>query len=80
MQSVPTVEALKEEYADKLDIRVFNVDENSEAGQVFQSLNGYAVPTFFFIDKDGHISNTMLGFAGDEQLRGSVKQFVEAQQ
>lgn len=55
---------------------MFNVDENRDASVVFQQLQGYAVPSFFFINSEGHIVKNVLGFEGDEKFKATVADFV----
>ena len=49
-------------------MRVYLVDENQEAANVFTSLGGTGVPEFYFIGEDGSIQNHMIGYEGDAAL------------
>lgn len=78
IQSKSTVQAISKEYKDVLDVRVFNVDENAEAAEAFQLLKGFSVPHFFFIDNQGHVSGSTLGFSSERELRNAVDGFLAA--
>lgn len=58
-------------------MRVYLVDENQEAANVFTLLGGTGVPEFFFIGKDGTIMNHMISFEGDEALESYTQALLK---
>lgn len=67
------VTELTKKYKGKVEIRVYNVNEDREAGQVATDLGVTGVPEFFFFDKDGKLVNQMPGYGGAEMLEQYVQ-------
>lgn len=72
-QAAPVLGKIKESMSDKVDVKIYYVDENPEAAEIFQRLGGYAVPHFFFVNSKGHIVEDMLGFPGELKFSKTLK-------
>ena len=58
-------------------MRVYLVDENQEAANVFTLLGGTGVPEFYFIGEDGTIKNHMIGYEGDKALESYTQALLK---
>ncbi len=68
----PTVEALEEEYGDKMTFVKVNVDENPIAPSKF---GVQAIPTLIFF-KNGEIADQITGMVAKEKLEETIKGIV----
>lgn len=65
----PIVEALKAEYAGKVDVRVYDVATDQAAYDVFVKMGGTGVPEFYFINSQGQLVDRIIGGDSEQTLR-----------
>ena len=68
----PIVEALKAEYAGKVDIRIYDVATDQAAYDVFVKMGGTGVPEFHFINSQGQRVDTIIGGDSEQALRDKL--------
>jgi thioredoxin len=66
----PTIEALEQEYAGKIEIKSIDVDQEKDLAVKF---NVQAVPTLVFLDKDGKELARIVGAVPKDTLVGRFK-------
>lgn len=65
----PIVDALKAEYAGKVDVRVYDVGTDQAAYDVFVKMGGTGVPEFYFINTQGQLVDRIIGGESEQVLR-----------
>ncbi|WP_227764964.1 thioredoxin [Zhaonella formicivorans] len=68
----PVVEAVAQEYGDRLKVAKLNVDENPLTASQYGIMS---IPSLF-IFKDGEIANRMVGYMPKEKLKQSIDQTI----
>lgn len=58
-------------------MRIYYVDEDQKASEIFQKLGGYAVPQFYFVDSEGTVVKELLGFPGEVEFNKVVKELTD---
>jgi len=66
----PTIEALANEYAGKIEIKSINVDENKDLAQKFSV---QAIPTLVFLDAKGSELSRIVGLVPRDTIVGRFK-------
>ena len=68
-QLKPIFKKLAEEFKGRIDLVTVDVDENPELAQAYGVTN---IPCLVFINKDGQVQNTLVGFQNRDQLLGTI--------
>ena len=68
----PIFEKLAEEFRGRLSFVTVDVDQNPEISQAYGVIN---IPTLIFLDKDGQIQNTIVGFQNRDQLLAAINTY-----
>ena len=71
-QLKPIFEKLAEEFKGRIDLVTVDVDENPELSQAYGVTN---IPTMIFLNKDGQIQNTLVGFQNRDQLLAAINTY-----
>jgi thioredoxin-like negative regulator of GroEL len=67
----PSVRRLEEEYGDRIDFDVLNVDQASTNALAAQ-YNVTGIPMIVLLDAQGQTVKTLIGFQTDDQLDAAV--------
>ena len=65
----PVVDGLKQEYADKVEFRIYNVEKDPKGIELANSLGVDAVPTFVYVNSDGMQAGSQIGGVSADQMR-----------
>lgn len=68
----PIFENLAEEFRDRITFVTIDVDEHPELSQAY---NVKSVPMIVFLNKDGQIQNTIIGFQNKDQLLAAINTY-----
>jgi len=68
----PDIDALTKKYKGKVEVRVFECDENAAAQALFDRLGGTGYPEYYFIDSSGKLLQHMVGFEGKDAIDASL--------
>ena len=71
-QLKPIFEKLAEEFKGRIDFVTVDVDENPELSQAY---GVQSIPMMVFLNKDGQIQNTLIGFQTREQLLETINTY-----
>lgn len=71
-QLKPIFEKLAEEFKGRINFVTIDVDENPELSQSYAVQN---IPMMVFLNKDGQIQNTLVGFQTREQLLETINTY-----
>lgn len=71
-QLKPIFEKLAEEFKGRINFITIDVDENPELSQ---SYGVQSIPMMVFLNKDGQIQNTLIGFQTREQLLETINTY-----
>lgn len=71
-QLKPIFEKLAEEFKGRINFITIDVDENPELSQNYGVQN---IPMMVFLNKDGQIQNTLIGFQTREQLLETINTY-----
>jgi len=69
----PLVEGLKKKYGDKVEFRLYNVEDDQTGVALAQKLNVQYVPTFLLVTSDGVISKTLVGEQSEKDLAAGIE-------
>lgn len=72
-QQKPIFEAAKEKYGSKVNMKSIDVDADPKLAEQF---NITAVPTFIFINADGEVVETEMGFQSAEELEDDILELI----
>ena len=68
----PIFAKIEEEFSDRINFVTVDVDENTEMSQ---SYGVQSIPTLIFMNPDGQIQNTILGFQDRDQLLAAINTY-----
>ncbi|MBK5211061.1 MAG: thioredoxin family protein [Coriobacteriia bacterium] len=68
----PDIDALTQKYKGKVEVRIFECDENAAAQALFDKLGGTGYPEYYFIDSSGTLQQHMVGFEGKDAIDASL--------
>ena len=71
-QLKPIFEKLAEEFRGRIDFVTVDVDENPELAQSYGVVN---IPMMLFLNKDGQIQDTIVGFQNRDQLLAAINTY-----
>lgn len=71
-QLKPIFEKLAEEFRGRITFVTIDVDDNPELAN---SYNVSSIPTMLFLDKEGQIQNTIVGFQNRDQLLAAINTY-----
>lgn len=71
-QLKPIFEKLAEEFRGRITFVTIDVDENPELAQAYSVTN---IPMMVFLNKDGQIQNTVVGFQNRDQLLAAINTY-----
>lgn len=71
-QLKPIFEKLAEEFRGRVDFLTIDVDEHPELAQAY---GVQSIPMMFFINKDGQIQNSIVGFHNRDQLLAAINTY-----
>lgn len=71
-QLKPIFEKLAEEFKGRVTFVTIDVDENPELSQAY---NVKSIPMMVFLNKDGQIQNTIVGFQDRDQLLAAINTY-----
>ena len=71
-QLKPIFEKLAEEFKGRIDFVTVDVDENPELSQAY---GVQSIPMMVFLNKDGQIQNTLVGFQNRDQLLAAINTY-----
>lgn len=71
-QLKPIFEKLAEDFRDRITFVTIDVDENPELSQAY---NVQSIPMMVFLNKDGQIQNTIVGFQNRDQLLAAINTY-----
>lgn len=71
-QLKPIFEKLAEDFRDRITFVTIDVDENPELAQAYRVTN---IPMMIFLNKDGQIQNTIVGFQDRDQLLAAINTY-----
>lgn len=68
----PVVNRLKDEYAGKVEFRLYDVDKDAEGSALMQQYGAQYVPTFVFVNSDGTTAQQLVGEQTEESMRAAL--------
>ena len=71
-QLKPIFEKLADEFKGRIDFVTIDVDENPELSQAY---GVQSIPMMVFLNKDGQIQNTLIGFQNRDQLLAAINTY-----
>lgn len=71
-QLKPIFEKLAEDFKGRIDFVTVDVDENPELSQAY---GVQSIPMMVFLNKDGQIQNTIVGFQNRDQLLAAINTY-----
>lgn len=71
-QLKPIFEKLAEDFKGRIDFVTVDVDENPELAQAY---GVQSIPMMVFLNKDGQIQNTIVGFQNRDQLLAAINTY-----
>ena len=71
-QLKPIFEKLAEDFRGRIDFVTVDVDENP---QLAQNYGAQSIPYLVFINKDGQVQNTLIGFQNRDQLLAAINTY-----
>ena len=71
-QLKPIFEKLAEDFRGRIDFVTVDVDENPELSQAYAV---QSIPMMVFLNKDGQIQNTIVGFQNRDQLLAAINTY-----
>ena len=71
-QLKPIFEKLAEEFKGRVDFVTVDVDENPQLAQAY---GVQSIPMMVFLNKDGQIQNTLVGFQNRDQLLAAINSY-----
>ena len=71
-QLKPIFEKLAEDFKGRIDFVTIDVDENPELSQAY---GVQSIPMMVFLNKDGQIQNTIIGFQNRDQLLAAINTY-----
>lgn len=71
-QLKPIFEKLAEEFRGRVDFVTIDVDDNPNIAQAYEVRN---IPMMVFLNKDGQIQNTIVGFQNRDQLLAAINTY-----
>ena len=71
-QLKPIFETLAEEFKGRVDFVTVDVDENPQLAQAY---GVQSIPMMVFLNKDGQIQNTLVGFQNRDQLLAAINSY-----
>ena len=71
-QLKPIFEKLAEEFRGRIDFVTIDVDDNPELSQAY---GVQSIPMMVFLNKDGQIQNTIVGFQNRDQLLAAINTY-----
>lgn len=71
-QLKPIFEKLAEDFRGRIDFVTIDVDENPELAQAYRVQN---IPMMLFLNKDGQIQDTIIGFQDRDQLLAAINTY-----
>ena len=71
-QLKPIFEKLAADFKGRIDFVTIDVDENPELAQAYGVVN---IPMMIFLNKDGQIQNTIVGFQNRDQLLSAINTY-----
>lgn len=68
----PVVDRLKQQYAGKVEFKLYDVDNSKEGNDLMAQFNAKYVPTFVFLNRDGSVATQKVGEISEADLKATL--------
>ena len=74
----PSVRRIEEQYQDRIDFHVLNIDDYS-TNELADRYQVFGVPTIVLLDAEGRTFKILLGYQTEKQLTAAVEELLKGE-